>query len=228
MVRRNRVQRILGRRLSSSQTLNAWKTFRTSWQPYLRMAGSKHLKTRKKRPKVHKYKTQTSRFFLFRNRRVLVRYIGRGTPPVEDLDGIEEMVIDSGTSPLDAVAAAAAVDFSPRALKSIILFDCDHPRCTVSVWPVHLSFNMLLFHYSFVVILSPIPKLCDRYAAYIVLSSCTHIYFFKHLPLLFPSLEHFGTGPATTQCTVSSGCPIACGHQWLHCRPRPQRALQQG
>ncbi|XP_037790162.1 uncharacterized protein LOC119585566 [Penaeus monodon] len=67
-----------------------------------------------------------------KNRRILLRYIGRGTPPVEDLDGIEEMVMDSGASPLDAVASAAAVDFSPRALKSIILFDCDHPRCTVS------------------------------------------------------------------------------------------------
>ncbi|XP_069992141.1 uncharacterized protein [Penaeus vannamei] len=81
-----------------------------------------------------------------KNRRVLVRYIGRGTPPVEDLDGIEEMVIDSGTSPLDAVAAAAAVDFSPRALKSIILFDCDHPRCTVSSTsaPVQQLRNALL------------------------------------------------------------------------------------
>ncbi|KAK7076891.1 hypothetical protein SK128_002287 [Halocaridina rubra] len=64
---------------------------------------------------------------------IVVRYIGRGTPSYGPFDDVTETVVDSATAPLDAVANAVALDFSPKALKSIVLFDCDHPMCTVSM-----------------------------------------------------------------------------------------------
>lgn len=142
---------------------------------------------------------------------MLVRYIGRGSPPVDNLDGIEEIVLDSGTSPLDAVAAAAAVDFSPRALKSIVLFDCDHPRCTVSVQPVCLVFSDLSLMHFFALLVS------------------LHFYFNpKHLLFFFVYLGHIGHGATAKRSVAIPRCPVARGHQQFHYHSRPQRALQQG
>ncbi|XP_066983189.1 uncharacterized protein [Macrobrachium rosenbergii] len=67
------------------------------------------------------------------NLRITLRYIGRGTPPYGPFEGVTETVVDSATSPLDALYNAVHLDFSNRALKSVILFDCDHPMCTISM-----------------------------------------------------------------------------------------------
>lgn len=64
---------------------------------------------------------------------MVVRYIGVGSPPVGPFPDVAETIVDSGTAPIQALLHAATLDFSPRALKSIIFFDCQHPRCTVSV-----------------------------------------------------------------------------------------------
>nr|XP_045591909.1 uncharacterized protein LOC123753944 [Procambarus clarkii] len=68
-----------------------------------------------------------------RAHRVVLRYIGRGSPPSGPFEDVEDTIVDNGTPPLDAAINAATLDFSERALKAIVLFDCDHPRCTVSI-----------------------------------------------------------------------------------------------
>ncbi|KAG0718314.1 hypothetical protein GWK47_052628 [Chionoecetes opilio] len=67
-----------------------------------------------------------------RPNKVMIRYIGRGPPIEGPFQDVAETVVDNGASPVDSILNAALLDFSERALKSIIFFDCQHPQCVVS------------------------------------------------------------------------------------------------
>lgn len=64
--------------------------------------------------------------------KVMIRYTGRGPPSAGPFQDVAETVVDNAAPPVVAALNAALLDFSERALKSIILFDCEHPRCFVS------------------------------------------------------------------------------------------------
>ena len=75
----------------------------------------------------------------------MIRYIGRGPPSQGPFQDVAETVVDSGASPVEIILNAALLDFSDRALKTIIFFDCQHPRCDVSVRTVLLPYTYLKF-----------------------------------------------------------------------------------
>ncbi|XP_063886091.1 uncharacterized protein LOC135114231 isoform X2 [Scylla paramamosain] len=64
--------------------------------------------------------------------KVMIRYIGRGPPSEGPFQNVAETVVDNGALPIETILNSALLDFSERALKTIIFFDCQHPRCEVS------------------------------------------------------------------------------------------------
>ncbi|XP_045111567.1 uncharacterized protein LOC123504800 isoform X2 [Portunus trituberculatus] len=67
-----------------------------------------------------------------RPNKVMIRYIGRGPPSEGPFQNVAETVVDNGALPIETILNSALFDFSERALKTIVLFDCQHPRCEVS------------------------------------------------------------------------------------------------